>query len=358
MDKSKLKLLLVTIDISIKVAMQKLSDTAERILFVVDDKERLVGTLSDGDIRRAIINGLKFSDPIGKVMYRDFRYAKLDEDKHKVEEYVKSVMKKEKVDIVPILNSDGVIVDVIMWLDIIKESGLAIPSELYSNHVVLMAGGEGVRLAPFTNIFPKPLIPVGNRPVIDIIMENFYKSGFHKFIYTLNYKKEYIKLFLKELEHDNYDIDWIEEEEFMGTIGSLSLLKDKINDTFFVANCDSLLKTDFAEILLWHKNHNAAITIVGCHNEIKIPYGVLELADGKLDNILEKPAHDVIINTGIYVIEPHIIDYINKDEKLDMNYLINRVKIKEKVSVFPIYNGWFDIGQWEVYKKSINQMGY
>lgn len=358
MNRSKLKSLLVGSDLTIKQAMQKLNDTAAKILFVVDNNEKLLGTVTDGDIRRSIIDGLQFSDHIENVMYRDFRYVRLSGHRPKIEEYARNVMKKEKLDHVPVLDTDGVIVDVIMWLEILEESETSIPPKSHPNQVVLMAGGMGTRLAPFTKIFPKPLIPIGNRPVIDIIMENFYKSGFHKFIYTLNYKKEYIKLFLRESAVDNYDIDWIEEDDFMGTVGSISLLKEKINDTFFVVNCDSLLETDFGEILKWHKEHQASITIVGCYNEIKIPFGVLELSGGRLEKISEKPAHDVIINTGIYVFEPHIIEYINDNEKLDMNCLIDRVKSKEKVSVFSIYSGWFDIGQWEEYKKSIDQMEY
>jgi NDP-sugar pyrophosphorylase family protein len=135
------------------------------------------------------------------------------------------------------------------------------------------------------------------------------------------------------------------------------LLKEKITDSFFVVNCDSILEIDFDEVLKWHKRHKAAMTIIGCHNEVKIPFGVLELSNGKLNRILEKPVHDVIINTGAYVMEPQMLSYIPEGNYMDMNELINLVIEKEKISVYPISGGWFDIGQWEEYKKSVEKLG-
>jgi len=171
----------------------------------------------------------------------------------------------------------------------------------------------------------------------------------------LNYKKEYIKLFLKE-NNFPYSIDWVEEEEFMGTAGGLSLLNNKIDDTYFVVNCDSLLDVDYGNVLKWHKEHSASITVLGCHNEVKIPFGVLELSNGRLERISEKPAHDVIINTGVYVMEAHVNKYIPEKGQMDMNTLIDLVARKEKVIVYPIYNGWFDLGQWKEYENTIKHL--
>jgi NDP-sugar pyrophosphorylase family protein len=255
------------------------------------------------------------------------------------------------------LDDNGVILDVILWTDILTGKKQSAPSQkLKTNQIVIMAGGEGTRLDPFTRIFPKPLIPIGNKPAIEIIMERFYGCGFHRFIYTLNYKKEYLKLFLRE-NNFPYSIEWIEEDDFLGTAGSLSLLGDKLTDTFFVANCDSLLDVNFEEILSWHKEHKAAMTLIGCHSEVKIPFGVLQMSDGKLNKILEKPVHDVIINTGVYVMEPHLISYMPKGKKMDINELIDLVAEKEKITVYPIYSGWFDLGQWGEYKKSVEKLG-
>lgn len=353
MDKQKLKSLLILPKTTIKQAMQKLNETGEKILFVVDEHNRLMGTVTDGDIRRSIINGLGFGDAIEDVMYKDF--FSLNINTPEIEDQAKKIMFENKIEQIPILNERGEIIDIILWTEVLEEKVQPKSKRLYNNHVVIMAGGKGTRLDPFTKILPKPLIPIGNKPVIEIIMERFYQCGFHKFIYTLNYKKEYMKLFLKENSF-SYDIDWIEEDEYLGTAGGLSLLADRINNTFFVANCDSVLDVDFEQVMKWHKEYDATMTIIGCHSEVKIPFGVLELSNGKLEKILEKPVHDVIINTGVYVMEPHVISYIPEDRYMDMNELIEVVIEKEKVSIYPIYKGWFDIGQWDEYKNTIEKL--
>ncbi len=350
MDKAKLQRLLVPIEISLKKAMQKLNETGKKILFVTDGEYRLLGTLTDGDIRKGILKGVNFGDDIGVVVKRKFTSLTCSEIHHN-KEHAKKLMIGKKIEQIPILNDSGVIVDVIIWTDLFQAEGSK--KQIKSpNRVVIMAGGKGSRLDPFTKILPKPLIPIGDKPVIELIMESFNNYGFHNFTYTLNYKKEYLKLFFRE-NNFPYTIDWVEEDGFMGTAGSLSLLDDKVNDTFFVANCDSLLEVDYADVLKWHNEHNASITILGGHNEVKIPFGVLELSNGRLEKITEKPAHDVIINTGVYVIEPHVINYLPKGKQMGMDQLINMVAEKEKVSVYPVYNGWFDLGQWKEYEKTI-----
>ncbi|MBN2452639.1 MAG: CBS domain-containing protein [Candidatus Omnitrophica bacterium] len=355
MDSVKLQSILVSADMSIKEAMQKLDYTAERILFVVEEGNKLVGTVTDGDIRRGIIHGCAFKDGISKLMRRDF--VKVDSDMDNLMYHVKEIMFNDKLEQIPIVNRDGVIEDMIRWIDIFDKDVVPLQAALKSNPVVIMAGGKGLRLDPFTKILPKPLIPIGDKTVIELIMEKFYKHGFHNFNYTLNYKKEYIKIFLQENDFSSYKLNWVEEKNYLGTIGSLSLLREKLKETFFVTNCDSLLAADFAQLLKWHSQYDAAITIVGCHNEVKIPFGVLEVSDGKLKKMVEKPVHDVIINTGVYVIEPRVLSYIPDNKKMDINELIETVAKKDKVSVYTIFSGWFDIGQWEEYKDSLKQLG-
>jgi len=354
MDRTKLKSLLVKGDITIKQAMQRLNETAEKIIFVVDKGKKLVGTVTDGDVRRGIINGLKITNTIENIIHMHPTTVirnRTDEEGH-----VKEIMVRNKLDHIPVLDDEGQVVDVIFWIDIIKEKSDIKPTVLNDNKVVIMAGGKGTRLDPFTKVLPKPLMPIGNKSIIEIIMERFFQFGFHRFTYTLNYKKEYLKLFLKENRFP-YDIDWVEEEDFMGTAGGLSLLARKAKETFFVTNCDSLLEVDFNKVLAWHGEHKAIITVIGCYNEVKIPFGVLDISDGKLESISEKPVHDVIINTGVYVMEPRIFSYIPKDTKMDMNELIVKVMEKEKVSVYPIYGGWLDIGQWEEYRETVKYLG-
>ena len=350
MENKRLKSLFITANTTIKESMQKLNETSEKILFIVDSEEKLLGTLSDGDIRRGLIHGINFTDSVETVVHRN--YISLPSGLFDLEQQARQLMIRNKIEQIPILDVDRKVVDVALWTDILGKKGEEKEQQAYLNQVVVMAGGRGTRLEPFTEILPKPLIPIGNKPIIEIIMEKFLRCGFHRFIYTLNYKKEYIKIFLKERAFP-YEVNWIEEDDFLGTIGGLTLLKEKIEDTFFVTNCDSVLELDFDNVLSWHKEHGAAITIIGCHNEVKIPFGVLTLSNGKLENIHEKPVHDVIINTGVYVLEPRVLAYLAPGDRMDMNELIQIVAEKEKVCVYPIYKGWFDIGQWEEYRKNV-----
>ena len=354
MEKTKLETLMIMPDTTMKQAMQKLAQTSEKILFVVDEKRKLLGTITDGDIRRKLLNGCSFDMKISNIMHRE--YLSVLSDMPDRDGCARRMMIETKIEQIPILNSNGVIIDTISWTDLLSAEMPFKVEKLKPNQVVIMAGGKGTRLDPFTKVFPKPLVPIGNKPIIEIIMEKFFLYGFHKFIYTLNYKKEYIKLYLKENKFP-YTIDWVEEDMYLGTSGSLSLLKEHIDDTFFVVNCDSLLDINFTEILDWHKKNDAAMTIIGCHNEVKIPFGVLHLSNGKLEKIMEKPVHDIIINTGVYVMEPHLLSYLQEGNPMDMNELITLVSQKEKITVYPIYDGWLDIGQWEEYRKCIEKFG-
>ncbi len=354
MDKAKLRTLLISSDTTLKEAMQKLNDTAEQILFVTDEDDKLLGTVTDGDIRRGLISGFKFSDKVEKVMFKQFTSFFRDEPSKK--EKAQKIMLREKIEQIPILDKNRQIIDAILWIDIFGKKESVKQKQFFANHVVIMAGGRGTRLDPFTKILPKPLIPINEKPIIEIIMDKLYKHSFHNFVFTLNYKKEYIKLFLRENSFP-YNIDWVEEDDYSGTAGSLSLLKDKVKDTFFVLNCDTILNADYIDILKWHKENNNLMTLVGCHKEIKVPYGILELDHGILKNFIEKPNYDVIINTGVYVLEPEIIHMIPSNKCMDMNTLIGNVSKKGKVSVYPIHDGWIDIGQWEEYKKSLDEIG-
>ncbi len=351
MDKSKIKSLLISENTAIKKAMENLNESAQKILFVIDDHLRLLGTVTDGDIRRALINGTRFSDQVESIMNKEYSFVRWSPTF--LLEKAKDLMVDNEIEQLPVLDEDGVVVNVILWTDILGRRPKPPLSPLYENYVVIMAGGKGTRMDPFTRIFPKPLIPIGEKTVIELIMDSFYKNGFKRFVLTLNYKKEYIKLFLRECNMP-YSVEWVEESDFMGTAGSLTLLKHKLRETFIVANCDSLLDFDVSDVLRWHKEQGAAMTVVGCYNEVKIHFGVLELGNGKLQRILEKPSHDTIINTGIYVMEPHVIDYIDEGKSMDIDRLIGRAMAgREKVSVYPIHSGWLDIGRWDKYKQAL-----
>lgn len=351
MKAEEIRKLLIAPHLSLKDAMKMLSSVTSKILFVTDDSDVLVGSLTDGDVRRAILNGMGFDKPVSGIMCTKPRFVR--RSNKSFAGIAKRHILNERIQGVPVLDDADRISDILFWFDFFEEHPHEVSAfRSVANPVVIMAGGKGERLDPFTRILPKPLIPFGDNTIIERIMSNFQKNGFSRFILTLNYKKELIKMYFSEnvMPHK---IDYVDESEYLGTAGSLSLLKGKINKTFFVSNCDVILEHNFKNILLWHKNEKALITLIGCHKEMVVPYGALEVEDGKLKSISEKPIFDMIINTGIYVLEPKVLELISSNEKLDMNELIERAMDHGKVTIYPVYGGWFDLGQWKEYKDSL-----
>lgn len=351
MKSEKIKKIIISPQTSLKIAMRTLSAESGRILFIVDENDKLIGSLTDGDIRRAILNGVGFESAISGIMFKSPRFVR-QADKN-FEQEAKRYTIEEKLYAVPVLDKTNRIADILFWHDFSQDhpSGGHI-RQAFTNPVVIMAGGKGTRLDPFTKILPKPLIPFGDKPIIERIMDRFSQCGFSNFILSLNYKKEFIKMYFKE-NRPSYNIEYIEEESYLGSAGSLGLLNDRIKETFFVCNCDILLENDFNNILLWHKGEKALITLIGCHKEITIPYGTLKVKEGRLEHITEKPKFDMIINTGVYIMEPQVLNFIPDGKPLDMNHLIEKVMPKGKITVYPICGGWFDLGQWKGYKESI-----
>lgn len=352
MKKEKLESLLITADTTIKQAMQKLNETSEKILFIIDSKKKLIGTVTDGDIRRGIIDGLLLNVPIIEIMRKKFISIKANSADLKNK--AKRLMKKHFIEQIPVINDKGLIVDVILWLDCLSDEIVHEKRTMLSNPVIIMAGGKGTRLDPFTKILPKPLIPLGEKPIIEHVMDHFYKNGFYRFIVIVNYKKEMIKLYFSE-NHYPYEIEFIDESEYFGTAGGLALIKNNVKETFILTNCDTILEGDYIDFFNWHKDKKNLITIVSSHKEVIIPYGVLNMSNGNFVNIDEKPRFDLFINTGTYVMEYEILHGIKDNELIDMDKLINKVNSihNKKIGAYPHWGGWFDIGQWEEYKKTL-----
>ncbi len=352
MENAQIKRYLVPRGLPLKEAMRRLSSISGKVIFVVDRQERLIGSLTDGDIRRAILKGNTFDSPVWRIMFAAPRF--LQRKDPQLSEHAKRFVLQEKIYVIPVLDERRRIVDILFWNDLfdMHPHEAAVPEKL-ANPVVIMAGGKGERLDPFTRILPKPLIPVGDQTILERIMENFNRFGFGTFLLTVNYKKEIIRTYLKENRFP-FTVECIEEKEgFLGTAGSLALLKKKLKETFFVSNCDVIIENDLKGIMRWHQAEKALVTVIGCHREMVVPYGSLAVKGGRLKAIDEKPTFDMIINTGVYVMEPQVLEHLRANERIDMNHFLERLLKHGKISVYTLCDGWFDIGQWKEYHDSL-----
>jgi NDP-sugar pyrophosphorylase family protein len=216
-----------------------------------------------------------------------------------------------------------------------------------------MAGGKGERLDPFTRILPKPLIPIGDKPIVEIIIEEFRKQGVERYYLTLNNKSEMIESYFNSIEKD-YEIIFIKEKSFLGTAGSLKIIEKKISDLFIVSNCDVIVKADFSDVINFHKNQKSMLTILAPIQHHKIPYGVIEFKKGgQVGAIHEKPEYTFTINAGVYVLCKESLKFIPENTAFDMTSLIDvLLKNEKKIFIYPINEkNYIDIGQWEEYKK-------
>jgi dTDP-glucose pyrophosphorylase len=345
---------LITKNKTLKEAMKLISINMHKCLVVVDKKNQLLGTLSDGDIRSALLKNFNLDDKI-KLFFNS--NAKFILEKNLSTIKLKELFLNRNLDIIPIINDKKKVVDVTYWSKVFgKNNEIKIK---YDNNLdisaVIMAGGEGTRMLPFTKILPKPLIPVNNKPVLEHIMDNFSEQGIKNFFITINHKAEIIKAYFKEL-NSKRKIFFIKEKTPLGTAGSLKFLQNKIKKSFFVANCDTIINIDFKDLYNFHEQKKNMITIVASAKEKVIPYGVCNLSpDGRLKNIKEKPKSSFLAVSGIYCVNPKILKFVPKNKKFDFPDLISIVLNKKlKVGVFPIDdNSWLDTGQWSEYKKTL-----
>ncbi len=345
-----MKQIIIKSNYTIYESMQRLNSTSEKCLIVVDDNNTLLGTLTDGDIRRAIFKGNKFTKKISSIFNQKPICLFIKDYNKKI---VKELFIKNGIDLIPIVNYDKQVIDYVTWgkLGLKKNRDL---STFLNIPLVIMAGGKGKRLDPFTKILPKPLIPINDKPIIDHIIEKFLEFGFHNMFIMSNYKSKILSAFFEEKEA-KYNVTIIKENIPLGTVGSLLLLKDKLETPVFVTNCDTLINTDYSDVYKFHQKNAYELTIVVCAKEHFIPYGVCTLnKNGSLHDIKEKPSYDLLINTGFYVINPSIIQLIPKNKKFHFTDLIEKsLKLKKNIGVFPVYNkDWLDIGQWSEYQKA------
>ena len=335
---------------SIITALKQMDSEHVKLLIVIEENH-FVSVLSIGDIQRAILANVTLSSPIADILRKKVNVAKATDSR----EAIISRMKERRNDFMPIVDEEGKIVDVIFWEDI-SEQRIQEVKEQFNLPVVIMAGGKGSRLRPLTNVLPKPLIPIGEQTMMEDIMDRFVECGCQNFYVSVNYMADFIRHYFDNFSKHDYHIEYFQEDKPLGTAGSLHLLKGKINDTFFVSNCDSVLDEDYSLILDYHRRNKNEITVVSVMKSLYIPYGTLETGeDGLLKTIQEKPELTFQINTGMYILEPHLLKEIPSDRIYHITFLIEKlIKEGRRVGVYPINEGsWTDIGNWEEYMKYI-----
>lgn len=329
----------ISSEYTIKEAIEVLDKNDGKVVFIVNEEDILQGIFTQGDMRKYILTNNDLSQPIKEAMNPNPITFPNRETAIKVRD-------EKKMVVYPVVNPSGRIIDAIFEREYCKE-------EVYSDSLkevplVIMAGGKGTRLYPYTKILPKALIPIGDYTISERIINQFLKYGCQKVFFVLNYKANMLKAYFNDLEK-NYKVDYVVEKEFLGTGGGLSLLKGKINNTFILSNCDILINDDLECIYRTHKMNGNKITFVCAMKNITIPYGVVQTDEsGNLCDIDEKPEISFLTNTGVYVIEPEVIDEIQDNEFIHLpDIAIRYLDRGEKVGVFPISEqAWMDMGQF------------
>lgn len=338
----KLKDFIVSEEDTVFEVIKIIDNNAKGIAFLCKNR-RLLAVVTDGDIRRYILKNGNLNESITKVCNYNPKYMYYEENK----DYV-SYMNKYTIKALPIVNKEKKILDIQFLYDnkIIKNTNLGVP-------VVIMAGGKGTRLAPYTQILPKPLIPIGDKTITELIMDHFERYGCKHFDMVVNYKKNFIKSFFADNEHKR-DIDFIDESEYLGTGGGLKLLEGKYQDSFFVTNCDIIIEEDYSDIMKYHKEANNIITIVSAVKYMTVPYGIIDVVEGgQVLKLNEKPSFSFLTNTGLYVVEPRFLKKIPDSTFVHITDLIQKcIDNGEKVGTYPISEyAWMDMGQMEELEK-------
>lgn len=330
-------------------AIKIMDNIASKMLFVFN-ADTFIALLTMGDIQRAIIRNVPLSFCVSEIIDQNKVYAY----EHESRESISEKMRRMRAECMPVLNDDGQVVDVIFWKDVF-DSKTNLEKDKIDLPVVIMAGGKGTRLAPLTNVYPKPLIPIGDKTIVETIMDKFVEYDCHNFYISINYKADSIKNYFELIANSEYNVSYFQEEKPMGTAGSLRLLKDKIYTTFFVSNCDILIEEDYASILDYHRKNHNELTVVAAVKTISIPYGtIITGEDGILESIEEKPTLSFKINTGLYILEPSLLEDI-PDDFFHITHLMEKLKSEgRRVGVYPIsQNDWKDMGDWSEYLKMI-----
>ncbi|WP_368293722.1 sugar phosphate nucleotidyltransferase [Dehalobacter sp. TBBPA1] len=330
--------LYITEDQSVLEAMKQIDVTAKQILLVPENK-KLKAIITDGDIRRHLLRGGKLEDKVKEIANYHPRFI-LEKDK----EQSRELMKKWSILSLPVVSETLEIQSIVFLEDyeIGRQHSVAAP-------VVIMAGGLGTRLYPYTKILPKPLIPIGEIPITEHIITNFMEYECREFHLIVNYKGNMIKSYFNEVKKD-YLLKFHHEEMPLGTGGGLSLLKGKLESTFFLTNCDVLIKANYKEIYDHHKQTGNMITIVAAYKHLTLPYGIINMnSNGEIASMIERPEYSFLINSGFYVVEPNVLDRLKNDKVIGFpDIIVQQKRLGEKIGIFPVSERcWLDMGQFE-----------
>ncbi len=327
---------------TIKEALKIIESGAMQIALVVEDNDKLIGTLTDGDIRRGLLKGLDLDSSVESIIFMTPTIATVSDTK---EEILKIALAK-KLHQIPIIDKNGKIVGIQEIEELIK------PKEK-TNKVVLMVGGLGTRLRPLTDNTPKPMLKVGNKPILQTIVEKFAEYGYINIVMCVNYKSHVIKDYFGDGSEFGVNIEYIFEDQRMGTAGALSLLKEKPTEAFFVMNGDLLTNVNFEHLHDYHMSNSAMGTMCVREYDFQVPYGVVNIEDSRIISIEEKPMQKFFVSAGIYMLSPEILKFIPQDEFYDMPTLFEKLISENKNAIsFPLREYWLDIGRMEEYKKA------
>lgn len=334
---SPMEHMLVRHDETIRRALEVINNSDSLIALVVDDDGVLMGTATDGDIRRGILNGVDLDQPVALVCKRNPVTGSVDESRKEIE----TRMKTHTIHQVPVVDHSGHVVDVVFADD------RFLYKNTKPNLAVLMAGGLGTRLRPLTEDCPKPLLKVGGRPLLERILENFMHDGFHRFVISLGYKGEMIRDYFGNGVGLGCEITYIDEAEPRGTGGALSLIEERPSRPFFVMNGDLLTTLNFVHLLDYHKEHGGVVTMCAKEYTYEVPYGVVESDTAqRVTGLVEKPQHRFLVNAGIYVLDPSCLDFVPGAGRYDMTTLVTQaVDAGRSVYTFPIMENWLDVGR-------------
>lgn len=327
---------------TIKEALQIIDKGAIQIALVIDEDEKFLGTLTDGDIRRGLLDGLTLESNIESIVYKTPTVCNIDDTKEKIIE----IALEKKIHQIPLVDNNGKLVG-------IEEIDELLKPESKTNKVVLMVGGLGTRLRPLTEHTPKPMLKVGNKPILETIINNFKKYGFVNIILCVSYKAKIIEEYFKDGTEFGVNIEYVHENKRMGTAGALSLIRDKLEEDFFVMNGDLLTNINFENMLQYHLQNSSAATMGVREYEFQVPYGVVNIDGANILSIEEKPVHKFFVSGGVYVLSSNVLNFIPDDEFYDMPTLFEKV-IEEKMKSisFPIHEYWLDIGRMEEFEKA------